>query len=392
MMSPELTALRDEAMRVSCESWAIQKRWVLSRGVERAGPCPVCGGKDRFSINTRENLFNCRKCGIAGGGVIDLVVKTEGLSFIAACELITGRKAEAPVDEQRMEALRRQAAADEAKRQQVAERYRERARERGYQIWHHDSGPPTWPIYEGGSSVPRYLALRDIAFGFADHEAVAGKELMLREIAEHPWRETIEEPDGNKVLRTVHSGPAMIAAVQLPDGRFGAVHQTWLDLAQPKGKVLLPPDDKGHERPSKKVLGAKKGGAIRLYTPDKPRRMVMGEGIETTLTALAHAYEPETAYWAGVDGGNMAGRAQRDAENHVLHDQPDMDDAEAFVPPDWVEELVFLCDGDDAAAHPVEKMTRGLRRAALRRPGLSIALVPPVGAGKDLNDLVRVSG
>ena len=61
----------------------------------------------------------------------------------------------------------------------------------------------------------------------------------------------------------------------------------------------------------KKVIGSKKGGAIRLFTPKPAHRIVMGEGIETTLTAAAHAFEFDTAYWAGVDLGNMAGRAAR---------------------------------------------------------------------------------
>src|SRR5688572_3824953 len=29
-------------------------------GSEWIGPCPVCGGRDRFAINTRKSLFNCR--------------------------------------------------------------------------------------------------------------------------------------------------------------------------------------------------------------------------------------------------------------------------------------------------------------------------------------------
>jgi hypothetical protein len=46
------------------------------------------------------------------------------------------------------------------------------------------------------------------------------------------------------------------------------VHQTWLDPAQPNGKLVLPPAADGSERPSKKVIGSKKGGiSIRLFTP-----------------------------------------------------------------------------------------------------------------------------
>jgi hypothetical protein len=42
-------------------------------GAERVGPCPDCGGNDRFAVNIKKNLFNCRGCGAKGGDSIDLV-------------------------------------------------------------------------------------------------------------------------------------------------------------------------------------------------------------------------------------------------------------------------------------------------------------------------------
>lgn len=375
-LSSQLAALRDEAMRVSCQSWAIQKRWKLGRGSELAGPCPVCGGNDRFSINVRENLFNCRKCGIAGSGVIDLVMKTEEVSFVEACERITGRKAEEPVDEARAEQLRREAEADEAKRKESAAFYREKERKASHGIWQRAAAPPI------GGHVGAYLAeLRGLKGGRIDFSGDWSAGMRLRSIEAHPyWDE-----DGREKL---HIGPAMIAAIQAPDEHFLGAHQTWIDLAQPKGKLVLPHDAKDKPRPAKKVRGLVKGGAIRLHTPETPRRIVMGEGIETTLTAFAHAYEPETAYWAGVALGNMTGRAARDADNHWLYDQPDMDDLDCFVPPEWCAELVFLCDTDEPENRTIEKIARGLRRAEALRPGLVGMLVEPIGDGKDLNDLV----
>ena len=391
-LPPHLEALRDEALRISCDSWAIQKRWKLSKGIDRAGPCPVCGGTDRFSIHTKKNTFNCRRCGISGGGVIDLVIKTENVDFTRACEIVTGRKASDPVDERRMAELRAQNEADERRRAEDVERYREKARKRAYEIWR--SGfSPSWPA-STESAVAAYLRQRGIRLGMGEHEAVRGDMIGLRE-NRLPWK----EQQGSTWV-TLHEGPVMQAAVQRPDGTFGAVHQTWLDLAQPKGKLVLPLDPQGNERPSKKVLGVKKGGAIRLFSPTGSRRLVMGEGIETTLTALAHNFEPDTAYWAGVDLGNMAGKAARSESGGQVHDQPDMDDRDCFVPPDWCEELVFLCDSDEAQNHTEDKVTRGLRRALRLReaaretnpelPPLAVSYVPPIGDGKDLNDLVRV--
>jgi hypothetical protein len=57
--------------------------------VERCGACPVCGGTDRFSINTKKQVWNCRGCAI-GGDVIALVRHLDGLSFKEAVRLLTG--------------------------------------------------------------------------------------------------------------------------------------------------------------------------------------------------------------------------------------------------------------------------------------------------------------
>ncbi|RYE48325.1 MAG: hypothetical protein EOP24_07910 [Hyphomicrobiales bacterium] len=395
-----LAALRDEAMRTSCEGWAIQKRWVLARGIDRAGPCPMCGGTDRFAIHTKKNTFNCRGCGISGAGVIDLVMATEGVEFVVACEIITGRKAEAEIDPARAEQLRRDAEAAEAKRDADAARYREEARKAAYRVWQ-TGYPARWSSSMPGPVVS-YLRMRGVDFPGVTAKAI-GDQVKLLELDRHPWKEK-----QGSVWTTLHEGPAMLAAVQRADGHFGAIHITWLDLDQPKGKLVLPPIEqvdgdgvvKTIERPTKKVLGAKKGGAIRLYTPEKPHRIVMGEGIETTLTALAHGYERDTAYWAGVDLPNMSGKAARSESGGQVWDQPDLVDVDCFVPPDWCEELVYLCDSDEASTHTEEKVIRGLRRALALRlaaraegrdvPALQVSYVPPLGEGRDLNDLVRV--
>lgn len=57
---------------------------------EFVGPCPACGGVDRFSINMRKGVFNCR--GFGGGDVIAMAQHVTGCSFTEACEQITGRQ------------------------------------------------------------------------------------------------------------------------------------------------------------------------------------------------------------------------------------------------------------------------------------------------------------
>lgn len=394
-ISPELTALRDEAMAAfTCEAWAIQKRWQLSRGHDRAGPCPVCGGKDRFSIQTRDNIYNCRKCAISGSGVIKLVMDTEKVEFVTACEIITGRKVSDPVDEQRAAELRRQLDERERQARADADAYRERARREAYETW---KGRVRFSDDSAGL-LHDYLALRavDLRAVGADFDKVIGFAPNL------PWTEPFESESGSKGWRTLHIGPAMLCCITRPDDHFAGVHITWLDLAQPKGKLILPVDDKGKPRPSKKVRGTKKGGAIRLFTPGvsdgsgqsqpQARRIVMGEGVETTGTPLCHAFERETAYWAGVDLGNMGGKALK-IDSRTIHDQPDMDDRECFLPPDWCGELVYLGEGDDAEVRSEEKCARGLKRARRLRSdasSLNIIYVPAGEPGKDMNDLAMM--
>ena len=83
------------ARLVSVEN-EIARRGIKLRGhVERVGPCPICGGHDRFAINTRKQSWNCRGCA-KGGGVIDLVQHLDGVGFPEAVEILTGETTERP--------------------------------------------------------------------------------------------------------------------------------------------------------------------------------------------------------------------------------------------------------------------------------------------------------
>ena len=62
---------------------------------EYVGPCPVCGGKDRFGVNIKKQVFNCRGCA-ASGNVIALVRFLDGCGFLEALEYLTGERAPAP--------------------------------------------------------------------------------------------------------------------------------------------------------------------------------------------------------------------------------------------------------------------------------------------------------
>ena len=59
---------------------------------EWVGPCPRCGGRDRFAINVRKRIFNCRRCAI-GRDTIGMVEHVTGSSFVEAVKFITGESA-----------------------------------------------------------------------------------------------------------------------------------------------------------------------------------------------------------------------------------------------------------------------------------------------------------
>jgi Protein of unknown function (DUF3631)/CHC2 zinc finger len=63
--------------------------------VERTGPCPICGGIDRFSINVKKQVFNCRGCDV-GGDVIKLVEHLDKTDFPSAVRTLTGEPRDIP--------------------------------------------------------------------------------------------------------------------------------------------------------------------------------------------------------------------------------------------------------------------------------------------------------
>jgi hypothetical protein len=67
-----------------------QLKYVRATQWKWGGPCPSCGGDDRFSINTVKRIFNCR--GFGGGDTIAMVRHVLGLDFVEGVEFITGEK------------------------------------------------------------------------------------------------------------------------------------------------------------------------------------------------------------------------------------------------------------------------------------------------------------
>lgn len=115
-------------------------------GREQTGACPICGGTDRFSINPAKRMWNCRGYG-GGSGAIGMVMHISGLTFLQACESLTGepnpngRRAEPVSDAQRRSAeVRRGLAKEESDRRRAEEaRYKDDTRAGAQQSGMHRS-------------------------------------------------------------------------------------------------------------------------------------------------------------------------------------------------------------------------------------------------------------
>jgi hypothetical protein len=344
--------LRDVAERLGI-------KWRGGRAGEHVGPCPVCGGTDRFAVNPRKGVWLCRRCDLGGDGIA-LARHVLGLGFREALDWLVG---EAPPDPARLAELEAHRAAEAAREAQAAERYRQRAIDQA-RAWWRAAAPGA------GTPAEAYLAARGITF------APGAWPKALRFRPDHPAMKRI---DGR--LEELHRGPCMLAAIQGPDGRLAAVHQTWIDPARPGEKARLTRRD-GTSEKSKFTRGSKKGGAIRLVGSGAGL-LVMGEGIETTLSLRAAGLWPGASWWAGVDLGNMSGR-QAGRNSGV----PDLEDARAFLPPRETRVLVYLQDGDSAPGPTRAHLEAGLRRAMAARPGLR-GFVVPADPGADFNDMWR---
>jgi hypothetical protein len=338
---------------------------------EWVGPCPACGGRDRFQLNESKGVFLCRHCTPDGGDGIALVRLVLACSLTDALAWLVG-DAVVQITPEEQDRRDREAAEKKRRSEQIAARERAKSLAVAEKLW--SEGKPA-----KGTAVQDYMALRGLPDLF--------DRAPLRALRYHPALTYFAESDRPGEYVGIHTGPAMLASIVTPAGKLSSVHRTWLDLSQPKGKAVIL--HKGEVEKSKKYRGHVKGCAIRLSSPPGFTTLVMGEGIETTATALCADIPPSAAYWAGADLGNMAGRMVR-VPGQKYSGLPALDDPDddAFVPPPGVTWLIYVQDGDSDPKQTRAKLECGLRRARARVPGLARVSIVHPGRGVDLNDLV----
>ncbi|MCS0503611.1 DUF7146 domain-containing protein [Ancylobacter mangrovi] len=211
----------------------IAGRWVSLRRGSRAGrfigPCPLHSkdphAKDSTSFECWADGWVCATCQ-DGGDVIRLVELYERLDFRAAVQWLGGAQEVDPAEEARRAREQAEAKA-RAARDDNAFRERERA-----DLWSRWSEAKPWP----GTPVDDYLRLRRL---------VAPPGALLRAHPALPYVVAAPDAQSRPGWRRLHSGPAMLAAILGPDGRFAGLHISWIDLAQPKGKLAPTYSDTG---------------------------------------------------------------------------------------------------------------------------------------------------
>lgn len=349
-------------------------------GHEWVGPCPICGGTDRFAVNQAKRVFNCRGSGDehGKGSSIDMVMHIYGCDFISAVERINGtarpdRTRDESAEDRKRREVSHQARAAEYARREAEERAAMEAKaardeaaiaeviKRAVPIW--GTHAEAYMRETRGLTPPRHLT-GDLRFvqtldywGFGDNGS-------------------------NEPVLLAHV-PALIAIIRDELGEVIGISQTYLDPQEPtKWTPTGSPRNK-----SKKIRGRKQGGMIRLGRPAET--IAIAEGWENALAWFQLGLGPqEVMLAAAVDLGNLAGGATGSkAHKHLV----DMEGRPRRIPnglpdpkrpglilPAGIKSVILIADTDSESYATTALLNVATRRFHAQDLNVDLSF-PPTG-------------
>ncbi len=254
-------------------------RIAKTRGGEYAGPCPFCGGKDRFRIwpnrDPYEVVYWCRQCG-NHGDVIQFLREKEGLSFGEACEKagLSG-KGRGTMDPERLLRPRTHAGKDEKQLSTVEAIEGMRPLMQGAVC---DLLPSAYLAFRG---IPQELAEREGCLYLPLPKNVEAREKVGPELL--PWC-------GRLLFPT--SSPQGV-------GYVGRCLRGWkLGMTEADHKALL----EAHKVPRYLTTGG--GWAWHEHAGVQAGVVILVEGVFDRLALLAAGLPAEEVIAVGSDSGN----------------------------------------------------------------------------------------
>lgn len=351
-------------------------------GNEWVGPCPQCGGTDRFAVKPSESVFVCR--GAAGGDGIAMAMHVRSIEFVPACELILN---EPPP--RRNESMPAQPIDHEAERERRDD-LRERQRQRSEAEKSKD---------EKARDAVRALVARARPLAGTHGEAylrARGIQATSEQLAALLFLPALEYRgyvEGESAERIIGEYPCMIAPMVNVAGEIVGVHRTYLDRSEPikrPREIVTLEDGSKASNLAKKMFGHK--GLIRLG-PVLPI-MAVAEGIESALSWYPLGFGPDDVCVAAAgDLGQMSGGCTGTIHHPTLRKKtiPNAIPDEAkpgMAIPDEVKELILLGDGDSDAANTRAHILTAARRHRAAGRVVSVHMAPPK---MDWSDVLQAS-
>jgi putative DNA primase/helicase len=226
--------------------------------------CPVCGGDDRFTYDNKRGRGDwvCRQCNygkpMAGDG-LQLITRLNKMGLYRLMRQMDGGPAP--------RAIKNAAAAEAPKPKRKADP--KFIANRLNSMW--DAAKPV----SSGDLVMRYLSTR-----------VPG----LRVLPSRALRLGMLEYRHEK--KVIGSWPGILARFELPDGRLGTLHRTYLERSTPsKAKIVSGDGEILDSRLNDMTLNPLQGGAVRLMEP-VDGEIGVAEGLESALGAYMEARVP----------------------------------------------------------------------------------------------------